>query len=178
LILALYDRPDGVATGGAAQVVYDVDRDEASFGAARVDGRALVWELGGDGAGARLAADVDLDPATEWLVRCDRVDFPPGGEAYLHTHPGPGIRCLLFGGITIETDGRRAAYGPFDAWFESGPSPVHAVAAAEGDTAFVRVLLLPREWEGRRTIRYVNPADEERPKLQRARVYLEVPLER
>jgi hypothetical protein len=55
---------------------------------------------------------------------------------------------------------------------------VHAVAAAGGDTAFVRVLLLPREWEGRRTIRYVNPADEERPKLQRARVYLEVPLER
>jgi hypothetical protein len=38
------------------------------------------------------------------------------------------------------------------------------------------VLLLPAEWEGKRTIRYVDPADEARPKLQRARIYFERPL--
>jgi hypothetical protein len=35
---------------------------------------------------------------------------------------------------------------------------------------------LPPEWEGKRTIRYVDPADEEWPKLQRATVFLEQPI--
>ena len=51
-----------------------------------------------------------------------------------------------------------------------------ATASATEDTAFVRVLLLPAEWAGRRTIRYLDPADEGRPKLQRATVLLEEPL--
>jgi hypothetical protein len=37
-------------------------------------------------------------------------------------------------------------------------------------------MVLPAEWAGRRTIRYVDPADEDRPRLQRATVLLEVPL--
>ena len=41
-------------------------------------------------------------------MRCDRIDFRPGGVAYRHTHPGPGIRYLLFGQITIDTEGRAA----------------------------------------------------------------------
>jgi hypothetical protein len=37
-------------------------------------------------------------------------------------------------------------------------------------------MLVPREWAGRRTIRYVDPADEEKPKLQRATVFSEQPV--
>ena len=44
------------------------------------------------------------------------------------------------------------------------------------DTAFARVLLLPPEWAGKRTIEYVDPADEDRPKLQRPTVYGEYPV--
>jgi quercetin dioxygenase-like cupin family protein len=176
LILALYDRPDGVETEPGNSVVYDVDANEARFGAARVAGRALVWELAGFAAeDAALSAVVTPGPG-DWLMRCDRVDFPPGGIAYRHTHPGPGIRCLLHGSIRIESGGETHEYGPFEPWFESGPEPVLATASAAGETAFVRVLLLPREWEGKRTIRYVDPADEEKPKLQRATVFLDVPI--
>ena len=39
-------------------------------------------------------------------------------------------------------------------------------------------MLLPREWAGKRTIRYVDPADEEKPKLQHATVFLEQPVNR
>jgi hypothetical protein len=39
------------------------------------------------------------------------------------------------------------------------------------------VILLPREWAGRRTIRYLDPADEEKPKTQRARVFLDEPID-
>jgi hypothetical protein len=141
------------------------------------DGGELVWELLDEAPpDALLAAEVELDPAAEWLLRLDRVDFPPGGVAYRHTHPGPGIRCLLFGSIRIESGGETHEYGPFEPWFESGPEPVYAAAAASEASAFVRAMLLPREWEGKRTIRYVDPTDEEKPKLQRATVFLEQPV--
>jgi quercetin dioxygenase-like cupin family protein len=155
--------PDGVVTGAGSRVVYDVVRDEAHFGAASVDGDAIVWE-------------VDERPEGEWLVRCDRVDFPPGGVAYLHTHPGPGIRVLLEGSIRIDSAGESHEYGPGEWWYESGPEPVFAAASEDEQTAFVRVMLVPRELEGQRTIRYVDPTDDEKPKLQRARIYFEHPL--
>jgi quercetin dioxygenase-like cupin family protein len=151
---------DGAETEPGSRVVYDVERDEAHWGAARVDGTAIVWE-------------VDDRPEGEWLVRCDRVDFPPGGVAYRHTHPGPGIRVLLRGRIRIESEGEAHEYGPLEHWFESGPAPVYAAASEQEETAFVRVMLVPAELSGKRTIRYVDPADEGKPKLQKARIYLE-----
>jgi quercetin dioxygenase-like cupin family protein len=160
LILRLSQHPDGVTTENGDRVVYDVERDEAHFGAARVEGRALVWEL-------------TERPAGEWLLRCDRVDFPPGGVAHLHTHPGPGLRVLIRGRIRIDTRGESHEYGPFDWWYETGPDPVFAAASETEPTTFVRVLVLPAEWAGKRTITYVDPAEDEKPKLQRARVYLE-----
>jgi quercetin dioxygenase-like cupin family protein len=154
---------DGVATGPGTRVVYDVERDAAHWGAARVEGTAIVWE-------------VDDRPEGDWLVRCDRVDFPPGGVAYRHTHPGPGIRVLLEGRIRIESEGETHEYGPLEHWYESGPAPVYAAASPTDETAFVRCMLVPAELAGKRTIRYVDPADEDKPKLQRARIYLERPL--
>jgi hypothetical protein len=166
VILALSEHPEGVETEPSNRIVYDVDRDEAHFGAAHVDGRALVWELTGDpGLG-------------DWILRCDRIDFPPGSVAYRHTHPGPGIRVLLRGSIRIETGGETQEYGPFEHWYESGSEPVFAAASATEETGFVRAMLLPAEWAGKRTIRYVDPADEERPKLQRATILLEHAVER
>jgi len=160
LILRLSQHPDGVTTEAGDRVVYDVARDEAHFGAVRVEGRALVWEL-------------TERPAGEWLLRCDRVDFPPGGVAHLHTHPGPGLRVLIKGRIRIDTQGESHEYGPFEWWYETGPDPVFAAASETEPTTFVRVLVLPAEWAGKRTITYVDPADDEKPKLQRARIYLE-----
>jgi quercetin dioxygenase-like cupin family protein len=155
-------------------VIYDLDVNEAFFGEVEVDRPAVLWELGDfEPHGHDLAVDVELDPATEWLMRCDRIDFPPGSVAYRHTHPGPGIRRLLFGSLTVETGGETQEYGPGDAWFESGPEPVVATASATEETAFVRVMLLPREWEGKRTIQYVDPADEEKPKLQQATIFFD-----
>jgi quercetin dioxygenase-like cupin family protein len=176
LRFALHEHPAGVETQAGTRVVYDLERNEASVGQARVSGHALVWELDGDAAGAALAAEVELDPAVGWIVRCDRIDFPPGGVAHRHVHPGPGIRRLLHGELTIDAEGVERLIRPGDAWFEGADYPVLATASASEDTAFVRVLLLPREWEGKRTIRYLDPADDAKPKLQRATVLLEEPL--
>ncbi len=115
---------------------------------------------------------MQLDPFASWVIRCDRIDFPLGGIAHLHTHPGPGIRYLLRGEIEIETGGHTAFYGAGGAWFESGPDPVLARASSHLETSFVRALLLPAEWAGKRTIRYLEP-QEGREARQSASVLLE-----
>ena len=179
LRLTLLEHPAGVVVPDGLRVVYDIGAEAAHFGAAEVAGPALRWELTPAGAepellGGTVALAADLAPVAGPLVlRCDRIDFPPGGVAYRHTHPGPGIRRLLFGSIRIDTDGHATDYGPAGAWFESGPSPVLAHASTTEPSAFARVMVLPAEWEGRRTIRYVDPADEEKPKLQRPTVYFD-----
>jgi len=177
--LSLHRFETGVETIGGNRVVYDFTEEVARFGAAAVEGPALVWQLDHDefdAEGALLSRFVQLDPYAAWVVRCDRVDFPPGGVAYRHVHPGPGIRRLLHGELTIDRDGERRTYQAAESWLEEANDPVLATASATEDTAFVRVLLLPAEWAGRRTIRYLDPADEERPKLQRATILLEEPL--
>ena len=176
--LSLYEHPGGVETAAGNRVVYDVERNEAFFGAAAVAGHALVWELEADDepGDALMSREVDLDPATPWIARCDRIDFPPGGIAYMHTHPGPGIRYLLHGELQIRTLGKVAVYEAGGVWFEQAGDPILAVASPDEETAFVRVLLLPAEWEGKRTIRYIDPGDEEKPKLQRPTVFFDHPI--
>lgn len=174
--LSLYEHPEGVETADGVHVAYDLVRNTAHLGAARVDGPAVVFALAEEAPGAVLAADVELDPGTPWVLRCDRVDFPQGAVAYRHTHPGPGIRRLLLGELTIDAPGHLQTHGAGESWFEGADYPVLATASGVEGAAFVRVLLLPAEWAGKRTVRYVDPADDEKPKLQRATVLLEEPL--
>ena len=150
---------------------------------------ALRWELAaegsppaplaGDGVTSTqlLASEIALDKKDSWLLRCDRVDFPPGGKAFKHTHGGGGIRCLLFGSIEIETQGARHGYRPLEAWFEAGPDPVYAAASPVEPSAFVRVMVLPRALLGKSSISYVNPEDLARPKSQRYQVFIDAPVE-
>jgi hypothetical protein len=164
--IVLTEHPEGVETEPGNRIVYDLERNEAHYGAACVDGHAIVWELTGDpGPG-------------EWILRCDRVDFPPGGVAYRHVHPGPGIRRLLHGELTIDSPDGEHTYRAGGSWHEGADQPVLATASTTEDTAFVRVMLLPAEWAGKRTIRYLDRTDEEKPKFQRATILLERPVER
>ena len=164
MILRLSQHPDGTTTEDGDRVVYDVERDEAHFGAAHVEGHALVWEL------------IER-PAAPSVIRCDRVDFPPGGVAHSHTHPGPGLRVLLDGTDPHRDAGRRrTSTARSSGGTRPAPTRCSPRRRETEPTAFVRVLVLPAEWAGKRTIRYVDPADEDKPKLQRARVYFEQQL--
>ncbi len=177
--LQLLECVNGVRVPAGNRIVYDVARNEASFGEAAVDGHALVWELTSAerAEGVLLRVELELDRGEDYLMRCDRVDFPPGGVAYLHTHAGPGIRRLLHGSIRIETGGRSEEPAPGGAWFESGREPVFAVASETEETAFVRVMILPRRLLGQSSIRYVNPEDADKPKPQRYTVFVDQPIE-
>lgn len=124
-----------------------------------------------------LDAAMILDPAQQYLLRGDRVDFPPGGEALTHTHQGGGIRCLLFGGIAIHTNGTVHHYGPLEPWFEAGPDPVYAAASKTEASAFARVMILPRTLLGQSSIRYVNAEDLNKPKSQKYQVFIDTAVE-
>jgi hypothetical protein len=123
----------------------------------------------------KLVARLDALPAGPLLLRGDSVAFPPGGCAYLHRHQGPGIRCLLEGGIRIDTHGRSTSYGPGSPWFESGPEPVFA-QAADKPTRFIRTMILPMAYLARSSVEYLREEDKAKPKTQSYKVYGDMPL--
>jgi len=127
---------------------------------------------------AKLSARLDTLPAGDLLLRADSVGFPPGGCAYLHRHQGPGIRCLIEGGIRIDTHGRSTSYGPGGAWYETGPDAVFAQAAADRPSRFIRVMILPRTLAGKSSIQYVNEADKDKPRVQQYKIFADAPVAR
>jgi quercetin dioxygenase-like cupin family protein len=140
-----------VTTGGPGAALL---RYELSTGAADA-----LHEWPGVRSRLVLAHAIALDPGRAYLMRCDRVDFAPGGEALPHGHKGGGIRCLLAGELEVRVGraaGRVMKRG--DAWFESGVEPVHAIASKTEPTSFIRVSILPREIRGQSSIVYVDPA--------------------
>jgi hypothetical protein len=123
----------------------------------------------------RLSARLDTLPKGAVLLRGDSVAFPPGGCAYLHRHQGPGIRCLIDGGIRIDTKGHSTSYAPGGAWFESGPEPVFA-QAAEAATRFIRVMILPMAYLARSSVEYLNEEDKAKPKSQSYKIFVDMPI--
>jgi hypothetical protein len=190
---AVYVAHGGIAAGDAA---FTDDTAWHGTGAAPATLRAgpqgaALWRFELARAGApvvaatggrtleKLRAPLDgggLPPEGPLLLRCDSVAFPPGGCAFLHTHQGPGIRCLIEGGIRIDTHGTSTAYAPGGAWFEAGPEPVFAQAAADRPSRFVRVMVLPARLKGQSSIRYLRKEDQAKPKSQRYKGYLEVEI--
>jgi hypothetical protein len=151
-------------------------------------GRLLRWELSrtepeaappGNDVQSRLTLEAEprLQPGVDYLMRCDRVDFPAGGLAWTHTHKGPGIRCLQSGRIRIETQGHDFWVEPGEAWFETGVDPVFAETRPDGPSHFIRLMILPRSIRGKSSITYVKPEDQDKPKTQKYQVFVDEPIE-
>jgi hypothetical protein len=182
-----------VTHGSISTADRTVHDDEAWSGEGAVtlkagaEGAALWrWELAAGDAGGtasgtgvvsreKLIAQLETLPKGGLILRGDSVAFPPGGCAYLHRHQGPGIRCLVEGGIRIDIHGRSTSYGPGGAWYESGPDPVFA-QAADRPTRFVRVMILPRAYLGKSSVEYLNEEDKAKPKSQQYKVYADLPI--
>ena len=143
---------------------------------ARGDTGATVANAPGMSTHEKLSAFLETLPKGELLLRGDSVAFPPGGCAYTHVHQGPGIRCLIEGGIRIDAHGRSTSYGPGSAWYEAGPDPVFAQAADDRPSRFIRVMILPRALQGQSSIRYVNEDDKAKPKSQTYQLYADAPI--
>jgi hypothetical protein len=178
--LAVADRTlrDGEAWSGEGAATL-----KAGSGGATVWRWELVAADAGGGAAAgkgivcreKLSVELATISQGALLLRGDSVAFPPGGCAYLHRHQGPGIRCLLEGGIRIDTHGRSTSYGPGCPWYESGPDPVFA-QAADRPTRFIRVMILPVAYVGKSSAEYINEEDKAKPRVQQYRIFADMPL--
>ncbi len=180
---------------GSVTVADRALRDGEAFGSedavtlrAGGEGAALWrWEFVPDSAAAgtiaaagvvsreKLSARLDTLPQGPLLLRGDSVAFPPGGCAYLHRHQGPGIRCLLEGGIRIDTHGRSTSYGPGGPWYESGPDPVFA-QATDRPTRFIRAMILPAAYLGKSSVEYLREEDKPKPKSQTYKMFVDMAL--
>ena len=153
---------------GAKLLRYELVRTpEADHGLALGDG--VATEL-------TLEAELVLDGGP-YLMRLDKVELPPGGIAYRHVHQGGGLRCLLLGGFSVETEGHTKTIAPGEAWFERGPDSVLARAPKDKPAAFARVMILPRALIGKSSIRYLDPEDQAKPKPQKYTIYVDQPIE-
>ncbi len=193
--LALPGRPRMIYVVHGAITVGDQNlQDDAAFGseqdvictADRAGATLWRWELAAEGEASatggkgvvsreKLSARLDTMPKGAVLLRGDSVAFPAGGCAYLHRHQGPGIRCLLHGGIRIDTKGHSTSYGPGGAWYESGPEPVFA-QAADAPTRFVRVMILPMAYLARSSVEYLREDDKAKPKSQSYKIFVDMPI--
>lgn len=100
---------------------------------------------------------VDPRPGEKWLFRADTITMFPGAVLGRHVHDGPGVRCLKFGEFRIESKETTATYRSGEPWYESGPDdPVIARASATQPTGFVRFMLLPPQWIGRHSVKFVD----------------------
>jgi len=124
----------------------------------------------------KLTAFLETFPKGDLLMRGDSVAFPPGGCAYTHRHQGPGIRCMIEGGIRIDTHARSTSYGVGGAWYETGPDPVFAQAAMDRPSRFIRVMILPRALIGKSSIEYLHEEDKAKPKTQSYKSYADAPI--
>jgi hypothetical protein len=135
-------------------------------------------EIKSAGIKSRIAGDyeVEIDTSVKRLMRLDRVSFPLGGEALTHTHAAAGVRCQLEGNLLLESLGHRYRVWPGDPWVEHGPDSVYAKASEHQLSSFVRVMIVPEQYKGRSTITYVKAEDQEKPKSQSYKRYLEEPI--
>lgn len=108
------------------------------------------------------------------LLRLDSVTFPPGATAWRHVHPGPGFRFLLKGALRLESDDHVQDVAAGDCWFEDANSPVRATASTDHpETVFIRLMVLPLEYKGRRTIRILSEEDRNRERRQTTRTFFD-----
>jgi quercetin dioxygenase-like cupin family protein len=178
----LYAAEGALLADGATEPVAAVGPGAAGARAAATAARVYRVELVRQppppgGGRVLLEHPIDLAGGAGWLMRCDRVDFEPGGVAPPHRHRGGGIRCLLRGRLEVTVgEGAPRAVSPGEAWFESGREPVLAVAADDRETSFIRVSILPAAIRGQSSILYVDPADAARGRPRRYTVYVDEPI--
>lgn len=119
-----------------------------------------------DGSEALLVAPITVDQDLA-LFRLDTVTFPAGANAWRHVHPGPGIRHLLQGELSLEADDHTAVMTAGDSWFEAANSPVQATASpAFPKSGFVRCMVLPVSYQDAPSIQILNETDMAKPRLQ------------
>ena len=142
-------------------------------------GQALVWQLDARrGRGRRAPLARGRARPVRRLDHALRHGRLPAGWRRLPAHPPRAWHPLLLAvGSRSRTNGHSTLRPGWSLVRERAGCRSMRAASAHGDRRSSGCWSLPAEWAGKRTIRYVDPADEDRPKLQRATIHCEHPLQ-
>jgi len=119
-----------------------------------------------------LAHPLARHAAAPFVLRMDRVDFPPEGATPKHGHAGPGIRRLVSGRLLAEVGDEAHRIDPGGAWFETGDDPVIGHAMAPG-SAFIRCMVLDAALLGRPTFRAWDAEEAAKPRSTTSRLFFD-----
>jgi hypothetical protein len=156
--------PPGASVSGGSLWVFEAG-PEAPF-------------LDGPGVSLVLSRPLALDTVETRLLRADRVESQPGSVTPRHFHRGPGIRRVLRGSILGEIGQHWDRFDAGRAWFESGTDPVVGRNVHAGNSAFVRLLVLPIGLQGGQTSFVATDAAEAaKPRAVQNRIFAEVVLD-
>jgi hypothetical protein len=151
---------DGQVSVATKDTNIDLPADEGIFsqGITRIAGPGTIWvfEVGPDEPpfwadptrSIILSRRFTPDFSSPWLLRADRIESNPGSATPRHGHRGPGMRRLIKGRLLAQINDDFERIDPGHAWFETGRDPVIGTNVHTGNSAFVRVMLLPIELQG------------------------------
>lgn len=155
-IYALEGQASVEAGGGATALATDAGVFAA--GEARVSGTGMAWiyEVGRHDRPLLCAPEISvilsrrfaLPDAPQRLLRADRIESQSGAATPRHGHRGPGLRRLIKGRLLAEIGDNYERIDAGHPWFETGTDPVIGTNIHSGNSAFVRVMVLPAELEG------------------------------
>ncbi len=162
---------DGNAGFGEMQ---SIERDGAALcpGLTRIETGhtglvALRWELApaevaeevaeaGLTTALLLEQTIELPEDDEMLMRLDAVALEAGKADPPHILPGPSLRVLADGEVTVESGGRATPHRPGGAWFQDKGEEVSVEAADTGAALILRTAILPTTLKGQSAIFYAE----------------------
>lgn len=191
----LYSVDGNVGVGaGSLGDIRPLERDEAALapGLTRVEtghtGAILLrWELvpadgpdeieeAGLTSGLLTEQTVDLPEDGEMLMRLDAVALPAGTDDPTHILPGPSLRVLADGEVTVEMGERSTPHRPGGAWYQAKGEEAAVRGADTAPALILRAALLPTSLKGESAIFYAEAPDGERPPPARVYVDREIAL--
>lgn len=153
---------------------YAIERDEATLcpGLVRLETGhtgvvALRWELtpadnpedieeAGLTTALLLEQTVELPEDEEMLMRLDAVALEAGQSDPPHILPGPSLRVLADGEVTVEIAERSTPHRPGGAWAQLQGEQAEVDAADTGPALLLRAAILPTSLKGQSAIFYAE----------------------
>jgi hypothetical protein len=175
--------------GGSRDEPAPLARDEASLasGLARIEtghtGALLLrWELApadaaeeieaaGAASGLLIERTIEAPEADEKLMRLDAVALAAGGEDATHILPGPSLRVLASGAVSVAFGDRTTPHRPGGAWFATEGEAVAVRAEDTAPALLLRATLLPVTLAGENALFYAARGDADGPPA--IRVYVD-----
>lgn len=180
--------------GGSLGDLAPVARDEATLGmgltrmeTGHTGALVLRWELApadldeeleeaGCTSGLLMESTVDLPEDEERLLRFDAVALEPGAEDPSHIIPGPSLRVLASGAVSVALGNQTTPHRPGGAWFVKEGAEA-AVTAEDTEPALAfRVAILPTSLKGESALFYAEKGEGDGPPPARVYVDREIAL--